>query len=325
MKKFKSALIGCGAIAERIYIPAAIKLPEIDLVALVDLDRKRAKALAERFGIKKICQNFRDILDTIDIAIVATPNASHAEISRECLKQGIHVLCEKPMATSVQECKSMISASESGNSKLMIGHYMRYTSNARIARQFISDKAIRNIHSIKCSSGHIFHWPSVSHFYDSYELSGGGVLIDWGVHIFDLICWLTNQDVKVLNYRVRDPIISEVERDVEIDLQVGNGTKCELTLSRTRKLANTLEIKGENGWIKIYLDNYQELEIYKQKNRSADDYRPISIIGERCDPYIAQMQDLVTSIKDGASPSISGFDGLRTIELVKACYDSQVI
>lgn len=319
MRTFKTAIIGCGTISERKHIPSAIKLPEIELIALVDQNIERAKNLSNHFGVERYFQDFKDVLGLIDIAIVATPNSSHSKITGECLRRRIHVLCEKPMATSVEECQSMINASESGHAKLMIGHYMRYTSNLLITKQLVKDKIIKNIRTIECTSGYVFHWPSVSNFYDSYEMSGGGVLIDFGVHLVDLIYWLTGQESTLLSYRVKDTGTSKIEKDVEVELEQANGPSCTIILSRTKKLSNTLQINGDNGWLKVYLDNYQNLDLYKP-GKLCSNGKPISIIGEKCDPYLNQLQDFLECILEDRSPSISGCDGLRTMKFVEACY-----
>lgn len=322
MKRLKTAVIGCGAIAERKLIPAAVKLPEIDLVGLVDQNPERARNLAHKFGIKGYYQGFEDVLNSIELAIVATPNSSHSRISCEFLNRGIHVLCEKPMATSARECELMIVASESSNVKLMVDHYMRFTSNARIARQFLMQKIIRDVKTIKCSFGHVFHWPSVSNFYDKYEISGGGVLLDFGVHLIDLVHWLTGQELKLLSYCVSDSGTCKIEKDVEVELEVFKGTRCSMTVSWTRKLPNTFELRGDNGCLKVYLDNYQILEFFKHGRNAAGDNEPIRIIGAKCDPYLRQLEHFVHCIIEDKSPSVSGSDGLRTLKLVEACYNS---
>lgn len=318
MKRYKTAIIGCGAIAERKHIPCAIKLPEIELVALVDKDVHRAEVLSKRFGIEKYYQDFEEVLSEVEVAIVATPNSSHAEISRECLKRGIHVLCEKPMAKSVAECESMIEASESGNAKLMVGYYMRYTSNVRIARELVMEGIIRNIKSIECSSGFVFHWPSVSNFYDSYESSGGGVLIDWGVHLIDLLYWITGQEPRFVSFRVEDRNGSKIEKDAELVLELTDGIRCRMTLSRTKKLANNLQIIAGNGWLRIYFNDFQRMEVYKTGGKVCTNGEPISIVGEKCDPYLRQLEDFIRSIVEDRPAC--GIDGLRTIRLVEACY-----
>jgi len=322
LKRFKTVIIGCGTIAERKHILSALKLPEINLIALVDQNVERARALSQRFGVKAYYKDFRDILDQVEMAIVATPNSLHSEISCACLEKGIHVLCEKPMATSVAECESMIKAGQSGNAKLMVGHYMRYTSNVRIAREFLNERILNGIREIECSFGHRFYWPSVTNFYAFFDLSGGGVLMDYGAHLVDLIYWMTKQDIARLRYRVNDPDISKIEKDVEVKFELTGRVECRMTLSRTRKLPNILQIIGNDGWLKVHLDNYQDVEFYKHGSKLSTDDEPISIIGEKCDPYSEQLEDLIRSINEDTSHTASGFDGLRTLRFVEACYNS---
>ncbi len=322
MKRFRTAIIGCGAISEKKHIPAAIKLPEIDLIALVDQNLGRAEGLASKLGIKIYHKDLHEVLDAIDLAIVATPNSSHAQISCECLKRGIHVLCEKPMATSVRECESMIRASESGNAKLMVGHYMRFTSSVGIAKQILKERILGTPRTIEFSFGHVQSWPSVTQFYECREISGGGVLIDYGVHLIDLLRWLTDQEPRLVNYRVYDPATSNIERDVEVELELQGVARCLMKLSWTKNLPNTFHLNGDKGWLNIDLSNYQDLELYKNGSRPCSDREPISIVGEKCDPYLRQLECFVQAIAEDKSPPTSGLDGLRTLNLVEACYNS---
>jgi predicted dehydrogenase len=322
LKRFKTVVIGCGAISEMRHIPAAIKLPEIDLIALLDHNVQRAKVLANKYGIKEVYKDLKAVLDKVDIAIVATPNSSHCQISCQCLKRGVHVLCEKPMAKSANECESMIRASELSNAKLMVGHYMRFTSNVGIAKQMITDSILGNLTAIDFSFGQDQSWPSVTRFYDCWEISGGGVLIDYGVHLIDLLHWLTTEEPRLKNYRVYDKATSKIEKDVEVEFQLQGGAKCLMNLSWTKKLPNAFQLYGDKGWLKIDLNNYQELELYKDGERPCSNGESVSIVGEKCDPYLRQLECFVQSINGGQPPPTSGIDGLRTLKVVEACYHS---
>jgi predicted dehydrogenase len=152
-------------------------------------------------------------------------------------------------------------------------------------------------------------------------MSGGGILIDYGVHIFDLVCWLTGREAKLLTYKVGDSVMTKIERDVEVEIELPGPISCNIRLSRTKKLPNTLRLDGDNGWMRLYLDNYQNIELCKPKTNSRWNQEPMAIIGEKYDPYKRQLENFIESIISDKPPSIPGSDGLRTLRLVESCYN----
>ena len=107
-KSIKLGIIGCGAITERGYLPAVRLLSNTVLTHLVDLDLERAASLAKHFGIPSFVDDYRQLYGKVDAVVVATPPNSHAPISIDCLNHGLHVLCEKPLAPSIDEAEQMI-------------------------------------------------------------------------------------------------------------------------------------------------------------------------------------------------------------------------
>ncbi len=104
-------IIGCGAITETRYLPAVRLLSNLVLTHVVDLDLERAESVAKHFDIPNFVDDYREIFGQVDAVVVATPPNSHAQISIDCLDNNLHVLCEKPLASSVEEAKQMIAAS----------------------------------------------------------------------------------------------------------------------------------------------------------------------------------------------------------------------
>src|SRR5262245_15091863 len=106
------AVVGCGAIAEFAHLPAAAGLDGLRVTALVDRDLGRAEALARRHGVPQAAAEPAQLDARPDAALVALPHHLHGPVSREFLRQGVHVLVEKPMALRLAECDAMIEAAE---------------------------------------------------------------------------------------------------------------------------------------------------------------------------------------------------------------------
>ena len=108
--KVRLAVVGCGAVAQIHHLPAIAASDRVEAAVLVDADEKRARALAERFGVPEVATDFKRLPGKVEAAVVALPNSLHAPVSIELLRRGVHVLVEKPMAMTVRECDEMIDA-----------------------------------------------------------------------------------------------------------------------------------------------------------------------------------------------------------------------
>ncbi|MBR6740026.1 MAG: Gfo/Idh/MocA family oxidoreductase, partial [Clostridia bacterium] len=131
MANFRTAIIGCGGIANGKHLPALSSLKgEVDLIAFCDLIEDRASAAAAKYGIPgaKVYTDYRELLEKEkpDVVHVCTPNRSHSEISIASLKAGKHVMCEKPMARTYAEACAMVEAAKRTGKKLTIGYQNRY-------------------------------------------------------------------------------------------------------------------------------------------------------------------------------------------------------
>ena len=144
-ERLRVGVVGGGAVLERYHIPAINAVPEVVRSIVVDVDRDRAERVALRYGFPTSSGELGDVVRHADIAIVLVPNGLHASISCELLTQGIHVLCEKPMARNSEECKAMIDASVRGRAKLCIGHNRRFQQHMKLAKQIIDKGLIGEI------------------------------------------------------------------------------------------------------------------------------------------------------------------------------------
>src|ERR1700730_15741819 len=126
MQKTRLAVIGCGAVARISHLPAIRDSEFGTAEALVDLNLSRAKELAQKYDVRISAEDYRDIVDKVDGAIVALPNHLHAPVATDLLRRGIHTLVEKPMALSCHECDQMLQAARSSGAVLAIGLEFRF-------------------------------------------------------------------------------------------------------------------------------------------------------------------------------------------------------
>jgi len=168
--------------------PIASTSEEVEISILVDKNIWRVKELANKFDIKNVSDDYRQVIGKVDAAILAVPYHLHAPIAIDLLNNGIHVLVEKPMALSLAECNSMISVAEQSGAILTVGLIRRFLHLTQFAKQIIENNILGNIKTFDFQEGGIYNWPAESDFFFHKETDGGGVLIDTG-HIGWICCY----------------------------------------------------------------------------------------------------------------------------------------
>ena len=201
MKTQKIGIIGCGKIAQYRHIPEYLANKNAKIVAYFDQNIKRAQDLAETFG-GKAYGSYQALLanDEIDAVSVCTTNISHAEITISALKTGKHVLCEKPMATTMNDCQAMVDTAQEQGNFLMIGQNQRLTKAHVRAKVLLASGLIGEIISFRTTFGHPGPetWsidPGPGTWFFKKQLAVMGVMADLGIHKTDLIHFLTGQRI----------------------------------------------------------------------------------------------------------------------------------
>ena len=185
-------IVGCGGIANNRHLPALVKMKNVRIVALSDNDINRAKQTAERFHLEVECYaDYRDLLGNrqVEVIHVCTPNESHAQISIDGLRAGKHVMCEKPMASTLEQARQMIYARDETGKKLTICANTRYRKDCWHLKKLCQDHEFGEIYLAKANAIRRRGVPTWGNFLDK-DIQGGGPVIDIGVHSLDLTLWL---------------------------------------------------------------------------------------------------------------------------------------
>lgn len=187
MSKVRIAVIGAGSISE-MHLKSYQNNPDAELYAICDLNEERAKAKAEKYGITRIYTDYKELLADpgIDAVSICTWNNSHAPISIAALDAGKNVLTEKPLCMTVNEALAVEEAVHRSGKTLQVGFVRRYASNTRIIKSFLENGELGDIYYAKASC--IRRLGNPGGWFSDVERSGGGPLIDVGVHVIDL-CW----------------------------------------------------------------------------------------------------------------------------------------
>ena len=195
MEKMKVAVIGCGRIATSQHVPAYAKNPLSEIKYLVDIRPERAEALAAQYGVPYVATDYREVLadSEIEAVSICTPNDTHAPIAIACLDAGKHVLCEKPASVNYELVKQMRAAAHRNDRILNIGVVNRFNTVVNQIKDMIEAGELGRVYHIYCSFRAHRSIPGLGGPFTTWANSGGGVLIDWGVHFLDLIFYCIGQ------------------------------------------------------------------------------------------------------------------------------------
>ncbi len=262
-------IIGCGKIAQVRHIPEYADNPDAELKGFYDLDLARAQGLAEKYGGKAYDSADDLIADPeIDAVSVCAANNAHAELSIKALRAGKHVLCEKPMAVTLEECEAMVDEAKKAGKFLMIGHNQRLAKAHAVAKDLIRSGLIGRIVTFRTTFGHggPETWsitPGKNVWFFDKKRAAMGAMADLGVHKTDLIQFLTDQRVirttarlTTLDKRGADGELIGVDDNAVCIYEMSGGIMGTMTASWTYYGAedNSTILYGDKGIMRIYDD-----------------------------------------------------------------------
>jgi len=346
MKKIRVGIIGTGSLAG-LHISAYRNNPFSEVTAVCDVNAERARQKAAELGIKNAYDDYREMLksDEIDAVSVVTWNNSHAPITIAALEAGKHVLCEKPPALNALEAEEMYKASQKSGKLLMYGFVKRFSGSIRTIKEFIDNGELGHIYYAK--TGCLRRCGNPGGWFATKSISGGGPLIDLGVHMIDLSMYLmgkpkpvlvlgnTNSSVgnrsnikgitwyKAADY---DPKKGDVEDFANAMIKFENGASLYFETSWTMNIGRDItycQLFGDKGGADIE----PELNIYTEKYNYLVDFRPIldNYSFQAEEAFSLQINHFVDCIINGTPCICPGEDGITIMKIIDAVYESAKI
>ena len=213
-ERLKVGVIGGGAIAQVAHLPALKKMKGVEVQAICDTDLPKARALADRFGVKDAFDDIEELLkyETLDAVVICSPTHLHESHIQAALSANLHVLVEKPLAMSATGAQRILRAIEKRNRVVMVGMNHRYRPDVQIVRSFVQSGELGTIESIR-GSWHVFR-PGRAQlgWRQRRDQAGGGAMLDLGLSILDLGLWLGGSSAPA---RVSASLDAGKERSVE--------------------------------------------------------------------------------------------------------------
>jgi predicted dehydrogenase len=192
--EFKVAVIGAGAIGQDHV--ASFKLhPAVQVVAVADVSRERARETADRFGIPEVFTDYKELLKRgdIDVVSIGLPNYLHAKVAFDALKSGKHVMLDKPMATNAAEGAKLLVEAKKRGVLFMVGQNFRFNGETQTAKQVIEGGALGEIYHAKTSWSRRAGIPRIGSWFTQKKYAGGGCTYDIGVHALDRCLYLMGE------------------------------------------------------------------------------------------------------------------------------------
>lgn len=315
MTAYRLAIVGCGAVAEVGHIPAACKLKNVKLVALVDTDIDRAEMLAQRFGVPKAVSSLQNVANDVDVVILATPPHIRPVIAEQAFAAGLHVLCEKPLANTSEECQAILSAATKANRVLAVAHTARFFPNRIHVRSLLKEKFLGKLATVDVEQGDPYSWPTRTGYTVRPDLVPGGVLLNEGVHSLDTLLWWFGSP---LDFEYEDDSLGGIESNARMKIRFAGNISCRLRLSRTCKLENRIRLEGEAGSLVLPLYDQAEIVITRggrtvSEKVAQSNWDFVEVVSE-------QLQDFAHSIDTERPPRATGEDGLAVVEFIEKCY-----
>ncbi len=335
MKKIGVGLIGCGDVSER-YAEALRDMETGELVAVMDTQKQVAENLAKQFNVA-YTDDVKEIMSNkdIDVVIVAVPHHLHAPIAIQAARAGKHVMCEKPLATTLDEGAEIISECDKAGVKLGVNFALRYHPTVAKARELLEKKAIGEIFNI----GMVFfgykketYWTqgyrgrSVTHWRGKWATSGGGVLMMNFSHYIDLVRYLTGLEITRVSAEYDtygSPAGVEVEDTLNATLKFSNGATGGINTSSIAhgSSGSRIFLLGSNGQMVLVEEPMKVYTTRDDVGLVPNEWNEFPSGREGVFSFYDDMvADFIDAVINDRPAPISGAESLKCLEAVLSIY-----
>lgn len=314
----RMGLIGAGRMGKVFAHTLAFTVAEVDLLAVADIDPQSSREVAARYGASQHYTDYRELLDRqdIDAVVVVTPTATHAAVIQDAAAAGKHIFSEKPLAQTLEMCDQAIAAVEKAGVKLQMGFMRRFDPAYALAKQKIDAGEIGTPVMFRSSSRD----PKRTSLEFARRENSGGLIMDMGVHDFDLARWLMGSEVVRVQSEGGCLVYPELKDVGDIDnaiinLKFANGAIGNIDVSRNAVYGYDIrsEVLGSEGGLLI--GKLQQTAVLSM-TRSGVTHDTVPYFMERFgEAYAAEIRDFVGCILEDRPPSVTGLDARRATQI----------
>jgi predicted dehydrogenase len=308
------AVVGCGTAARHIHLPA-LRAAGVDVVSFASRSRASAVAARDDWGSGAVYDRYDDAVaaEDVDAVVVATPNAHHAEVAIAAARAGKHVLVDKPLARTTAEADAMIDAAAASGIVLVPYQNTRFARPFVTAADAVAAGRVGAVAGVRAVFGHggPQHWaPDATWFFD-VEVSGGGCLVDLGVHVIDLVRAVTRLEIVEVTAVLAGPA-GGVETDAQLAVRLSNGAIGSIHASWQAQPGpdSALTVIGSDAT--LHVDTRTPLTLFAP---NAEPER-LALTDARTGP----LDEFLAAIRGEREPSVTAADGRAAVAVVEAAY-----
>ena len=312
------ALVGCGAIAEKFYLPVLKKDAAVmEHLILVDNNINRAKKMSEQFHVESCVSDYREVIHAVDGVIIAVPHHLHFSTAKAFLSTKVHVLCEKPVAETAAEVKELARLAEENGVTISANNTRRLVPNCIEVKKLIDEGEIGDLRVITYLEGGEFDWPTASGFYFNSDLSHKGVLLDVGAHAFDVICQWVGGRPRLISSENDSFGGREAVASVTLEYKK---CRCIVRLSWLGKLPNSFRIVGDKGTIEGPIYDWRSFTITSSSGRK----QKVRTDTGTHSPFFHErpVTNFIDVLRKKDTPLIPASAVIESIELIEEAYKS---
>ncbi|MFA6467523.1 MAG: Gfo/Idh/MocA family oxidoreductase [Bacteroidota bacterium] len=323
LEKAKIGVVGLGWIAQVFHLPILTKLQDVEITCVCDRDKTRARALAEKYGIKRFYTDYEEMLakEEFHAVDICTSTDVHKDVSIASMEAKRDVFVEKPIARKLDEAVAIAESVKKTKRKLMVGMNHRFRPDTMMLRSFIENNELGKVFYAK--AGWLKKPSSEGTWFSQKEMSGGGVMLDMGIVMLDMALWMTGYPdvvrVNATNYSHK----TKVEDSTVVYLSMKNGATITIETSWNFHIENELyycNIYGEQGSGKI-----NPLMIHKEMHGSIVNVTPVKTDTSQNalkKSYENELKHFIGTVR-GIHPIIStAQEAVQRMKIVDAIYKS---
>jgi predicted dehydrogenase/nucleoside-diphosphate-sugar epimerase len=327
------AIVGCGAVSKASLLPVLAGHPAISIYALVDRDETRARELAEAYGFTRVLTDATGLTrNEVDGIVLATPPSHHAPAAIEAAAKKLHVFVEKPLALSGVDAREMVQKSAEAGTVVSVGYYRRFLPAVQLLKSMIERQDYGRPLAVDAEEGGPYGWQLATLDVLTKHAGGGGVLIDLGSHLIDLVLHLLQATPRLERYTDNSRGGIETDCVLEGSLVLPAGiVPLRLELSRTRELRGSLRVRCERATLELQRANFTEVLVHPPSDdgRAARPYR-LSASWDASreftgyEAFRREFDDWIAAIRTGSEPVASARSTVPVVSLIEDAYRGRI-
>jgi len=317
MKKINVGVIGTGRIGKLHLENLSVSIPSAEVLAVADIFLEGAEEMAEKFGVKTVTRDYKEILSDKDVeaVVICSPTDTHAQYTIEAAEAGKHIFCEKPLDLSLDKIREVLDVIEKTGVKLMMGFNRRFDPNYAKVQQMVRDGKIGEPHILTITSRDPSPPPA------EYIAVSGGMFLDMTIHDFDMARFVVGSEVSEV-YAKTNVLVDQVFKEAgDVDtavtvLHFENGAIGSIDNSRKAVYGydQRLEVFGSEGMVKIDNNTHDTHTLFNKEGSQGS--LPLDFFMDRyLESYAIEMEAFIDSLINDNDVPVPGMDGLISVAI----------